>query len=532
MKVVFVGFAQEQLGIAMLSAVLRAAGHETALAFAPSLFQDRYYFDVPLLGRLFERDERLVAEIVGARPDLVAFSPLTFTYTWALDIARRVKARLDVPVIFGGVHASAVPEVCLESGVVDYVCVGEGEEAIVALCEALAGGARRPRAPIGNLWWRGDDGVLVRGPARPFIADLDALPLWDKALWEDATVIRNSYLTMASRGCPYRCTFCFNNYFARLAGPAGGKYLRLRGVDHVLAELHEMKRRYGLRYVEFSDDVLTADKAWVGALLGRYAREIAVPFSCLVHARFVDRDVARWLADAGCARVQMGIQTMDPDQKRRMLRHEREDHVARALEALYDAGLEVKLDHMFGLPGEPIDAQARSLELYARHTPAHVNTYWLSYLPGTDIIRDGVASGALTQADVDAIARGEARTFHHVHLGKDVSAERAALYRRYEVLFRALPLLPRRLRERARAEHVPNLPAPLANAVGFAFDLVNAAVRRDEETFIYAKHYAHHLRRELTGLLAGHAPQAPRPLRWLPPTGLAAAPRPLAAGEA
>ena len=88
----------------------------------------------------------------------------------------------DVPVIFGGVHPSAVPEVCLENDCVDYVCVGEGEEAMVRLCDALP--ASRPRNPIPNLWWR-DGQQLVRGPAAPFIQDLDAQPFWDKELWAD-----------------------------------------------------------------------------------------------------------------------------------------------------------------------------------------------------------------------------------------------------------------------------------------------------------------------------------------------------------
>lgn len=511
------GFAQEQLGIAMLSAVLRRAGHETALAFAPALFHDRYYFDVPGLRDLFNRDARVVEEIVAARPQLVAFSPLTFTYTWALEIARRVRERLDVPVIFGGVHASAVPEVCLENDCVDFVCVGEGEEAIVELCEALEGGARRPKHPIGNLQWKLPTGEIVAGPARSFLGNLDELPLWDKELWEDSVDIGSSYLTMASRGCPYRCTFCFNNYFAKLGGSdGGGRYLRLRSVECVLHELRTMKARYDYRFVEFSDDVFTVDRRWIQELLERYGREIGVPFSCLVHARYVDRDVARWLADAGCARVQMGIQTMDAVQKKRILRLESDDHIARALEALYDAGLSVKLDHIFGLPGEPLEAQELSRELYARYTPAHVNTYWLSYLPGTAMLRDGVAAGVLDESDVAAIERGMSRTFHHLHLGKGLPAEHVRTYRRYEVLFRALPLLPARIRERVRAEHLPNLPERVASGLGFAFDLVNAAVRRDEETFIYARHYRHLLKRDLADTLLRRGPRTPR---TLPPTG-------------
>lgn len=507
MRVAFVGYAQEQLAIGLLSSVLRRAGHETTLAFAPALFRDRYYFDVEPLGALLARDGALVDQIVAAKPDLVAMSPLTFTYAWCVDLAAAVKRRVPVPVVFGGVHASAVPDVVLDSGVVDYVCVGEGEAAIVALCEALETG--RPRRPIGNLWWREGERT-VRGPAQPFVQDLDALPHWDKELWATATPIRNSWLTMASRGCPYRCTFCFNNHFARLGAP-GGKYLRLRSVGHVMEELREARSRWGARFVELSDDILTVDKGWVRELLARYGREVGVPFSCLVHARYVDRDIAGWLADAGCARVQIGMQTAEPAVRRRLGRHETEPHMVDALGALLDAGLEVKLDHMFGLPDEPFEAQEAARRLYASQTPAHVNTYWLSWLPGTQILDEALASGVLSQADVDDIHRGRTRTFHHQREGRGVSRELLRAYRRYEVLFRALPLLPPWARRRLRAEHLPPMSERVANGVGFALDLTNAVLRRDAETAIYARHYASLLGRQLR---AGRAP-----LTVLPPIG-------------
>src|SRR5262245_9575398 len=137
MRVVFVALGQEQLGISMLSAVLRRSGHETALVFTPALFNDRYYFDVPVLRDVFNRDRFLIDEIAALEPDLLAFSVRTPTYQWALQIARQAKARLAMPVIFGGVHPSAVPEICLENEAVDFVCVGEGEHAIVALCDEL-----------------------------------------------------------------------------------------------------------------------------------------------------------------------------------------------------------------------------------------------------------------------------------------------------------------------------------------------------------------------------------------------------------
>lgn len=505
MRIVFVALGQEQLGLSMLSAVLRRAGHETALAFNPALFHDRYYFDVPFLGEVFDRTARVVEEAALLKPDILAFSVLTPTYTWCLEVARKVKERTGCAVIFGGVHPSAVPEVCLENSEVDYVCVGEGEHAVVELCESLGRGAHRPARPIPNLWWKDERGEIVAGPNAAFGQDLDALPFWDKELWEDVLDVGAHYLTMSSRGCPYRCTFCFNNFFARLPGKGGGKYVRQRSVEHQMEELRQMHARYDLRYVEFTDDIFTVDKDWVKAFTDAYRREIGVPFQCLVHPRFIDDDVARWLKDAGCQHVQMGVQSVDEEYKRKtLLRMEKDDHLRRSLEALASAGLEAKLDHILGLPGEPRSAQEEARRLYAEFTPRRVQTFWLSYLPGIDLTKQALSEGILTTADVDAINRGQTRIFRHSHQdSRGGGGGDDGFYQRYDLLFRAMPSLPRALRDRLRAEHIPRMGERAASTVGFAFDLANALRCLDKETLTFAKHYGEQTLRQLPEILLG-----------------------------
>jgi radical SAM superfamily enzyme YgiQ (UPF0313 family) len=505
MRVVFVALGQEQLGISMLSAVLRRAGHETALAFNPALFHDRYYFDVPGLRDVFDRTSRVVEEAIALKPDLLAFSVLTPTYQWCLEVARRVKAKTGCPVIFGGVHPSAVPEVCLENDEVDYVCVGEGEHAMVALCEALDRKNERPARAIPNLWWRDARGEIVRGPNAAFVQDLDSLPFWDKELWEDALDVGSHYITMSSRGCPYRCTFCFNNFFARLPGKGGGKYVRQRSVEHQMNELREAHARYRLRYIEFADDIFTVDKDWVRAFTAAYRREIGAPFQCLVHPRFIDRDVARWLKDAGCVHVQMGVQSVDEEYKRKtLLRVEKDDHLRRSLEALRDAGLDAKLDHILGLPGEPRSAQEQARKLYAEFEPRRVQTFWLTYVPGIDLTKQALADGVITQHDVDEINRGRSRVFRHPHLEAGDAGDGAAdFYQRYDILFRAMPFLPSSVKKRLRAEHIPRVGEKGASAIGFAFDLANALRRLDKETLVFAEHYATQILRELSDFVVG-----------------------------
>lgn len=499
MKVTFVALGQEQLAVSLLSAVLRREGHETSLVYNPALFDDRYYLDMPRLARFFDRFDHVVDEIVAEKPDLLAFSVLTPTYQWFLAVARAVKARHDVPVIFGGVHPSAVPEICLENECVDYVCIGEGENALVRLCEVLPPSGERPAEPIPNLAWM-DRGEMVRGPSAPFLQDLDTLPYWDKALWKDHVRIADNWVTMSSRGCPYRCTFCFNNFFAKIPGKGNSRgYLRQRSIEHMMGELVEAKATFAIRRVEFDDDIFTTKKQWIHDFLIEYRREIDVPFICLVHPRYIDQDMARWLKDAGCLSVQMGVQSADEEYKRdTLLRLEKDSHMRDALASLKSAGLDAKLDHMLGLPGEPLGAQELALELYKEFPPRRISTFWLTHLPGVELTKQAVENGDLSQEDYASINRGESGRFHTRSF---IHASDQEVYRRYELLYRLIPLLPERLRSRVGVRHVPNLPAGMADMLGMAMEGTSSVIKRDTEAPIYLRYYRHQLRRQLPEIL-------------------------------
>ena len=508
MHVTFVAQGWEQLGISILAETLRAHGHEVSLAFSASIFDDHNHVSLPRLARWFDDRSEALDQIRRQRPDVLALSPLTSNYQWMLGVARDARQMLPgLRVVFGGVHASAVPDVVLEQPEVDFVCVGEGDHALPALLRALEDGG--PTRPLPNLSWRDGTGGVVHGPRVGFIQDLDSLPFFRKRLWEPHLRIEDLYLTMASRGCPYRCTFCFNNFFANLPDGESGKYVRQRSVDHMIAELLEAKRRYRLRYVSFEDDIFTVRRDWLYAFLQRYKREIRVPFKCLTHPKYIDDQTAGWLADAGCTWVLMGIQSVDDDFKFENLgRYERTNHVERALEAFHRHRLHVKVDHMFGLPHEPIAAQDAAWHLYANYRPTRVQSFYTAYLPGTELLKRALQAGDISQDDVDKLERGLEFSFLH---GSDNVAERdrprLRTFRAYEAAFKCLPLLPRgyeHLLEPARLQHLPpSVNLVLANVA----DLAMLVCRRNPELRAYVMHYLHH------ALLKRFGVPAARPLR-------------------
>src|SRR5262249_21191825 len=194
--------------------------------------------------------------------------------------------------------------------------------------------------------------------------------------------------------------------------------------------------------VNFGDDIFTIYKDWVEEFAREYQREIGLPFSCLIHPKFVDRDIARWLADAGCYRVQVGIQSADEDYKRTLARYEKDVDIHQAFEALNEAGIDYKVDHIFGSPEEREDANQDAWDLYRTYSPARVNTYWLTYLPGTGLTRQAVANGTISEEELYAINPGRAGNQHHLGKWREARRQENIKSRRYELLFRALPLIP------------------------------------------------------------------------------------------
>jgi len=488
MRVTFVALGSEQLGIGLLSAIAKRHGHEVNLAFSPSLFNDRAHLHVPLLASLFDDRRDVLAAIAKQQPDVLAFSVLTGTYQWMLGVAREAKELFPhVKVIFGGVHPSALPDRVLAQPAVDYVCVGEGDLAFPMILKSLEEG--RPATPILNTRYKLPSGEIIKGPQAGFVQDLDSLPIFDKALWEEHVPLGDSYITMAARGCPYRCSFCFNNFFAKLPEGQSGKYIRQRSVEHMMYELRMAKRRYKLNMIEFFDDVFTLDKKWLKVFLEQYKKEIKVPFQCFTHVNYIDEDVGRWLSEAGCFSSQIGIQSMDDEYKRRVVkRYERTCDIEKTIKIMRKYKVHAKFDHMFGLPGEEIEAQETARKFYAEASPYSIQTYWINYFPGTEIVGQGLTQGIITPEDVEKINEGLGCDIYsngNVH----IDSKKMKIYQAYQIIFKLIPNLPYFIRKRLKPALFERLPVAVCSLMSFTIDVFIGLIKLSPDHILYARYY-------------------------------------------
>lgn len=333
-------FTGLNLGVAQLSGELQRAGHESLMIF----FKD--YRTVPqseahryrtpelcgtwVAGRaklmncnaftpFSTREYELLMDTLREfRPDLIGFSLCSVPFREVAEVTMEVKRHFDVPVIWGGSGATLEPERSL--GYADLVCVGEGEELIVALADAIDAG--RDYSTLPNLWSkRGAE--IVRGPQAAMV-DLERIAFPDFA--ESRTVHINDdrrrrnlyvptsgqqYQIMTQRGCPYSCSFCIESVYQDRYGKK--ESLRRRSVDLVIRELVEAKRKHRIGAVMFWDDVFTTHPKWLREFAPRYKAEVDLPFWCYTYPRTTRKDEILMLKDAGLASIGMGIQSGSRD---------------------------------------------------------------------------------------------------------------------------------------------------------------------------------------------------------------------------
>lgn len=382
------------LGIAYLSAYVKREGHATSLL----------HITRPLY------KEELLMMVEREKPDLLAVSTTTHMFPHVQKWVRWVKEEMgDLFVVGGGAHPTIDPEGAMRDAPFDAVCLGEGEEALAELCAALEEG--KDPSCIPSLWFRrGED--LVRNPVRPLLENLDELPFPDRSIFDPANFCPQQHergTLMASRGCPYSCTYC-SNHAQRRIYPNKDKYVRFHSVDRVMEEIRriiEEDREGRLRYIRFDDDILTLDREWFRELARRYKREVELPFICNSRVNLLDEETVRLLAEAGCSVVCMGIECGNERIRRKILRrHMSNSQIVEAFRLCRKYGIKTVSTNMVSLPDEDLDCLLDTIKLNALARPHCMQVSTYHPYPNTELYEYCRAKGLLTGMHVDTIFDG------------------------------------------------------------------------------------------------------------------------------
>lgn len=403
MKLLWIYSSYENLGVEILTASLRRAGHSVDLVLDPRLFDD-HFTSVPPLAPLFSFRNRVLKQALRHDPDAVLFSVVSDDFPWFRDMSRALKSQQRALIIAGGIHITSAPVESLEESAADYGIIGEGDLALPDLLDRIQRGA--PTQDMPNLVWRGQGAVRIN-PVRPPVADLDSLPFADKSIFAHTSYDpAAAYSITCSRGCPFRCTFCNNDLVKQIYGSA---HLRLRSPENVIAELEHAVALYRPRMINFLDETFGYDRKWLESFSEQYAKRIGLPCIACTNPNIVTTEYAAMLAAMQCRKVDMGVQTVNEQLKRRVLnRRETADQTRDAIARLQSAGICVAAENIINLPGETRAHLEEMARFYNAARPGILKVFWLRYYPGTRILDIGREAGVLSERDAEDIRRGRA----------------------------------------------------------------------------------------------------------------------------
>jgi len=320
MKVLFVMVKEDYIdpmNIELLSALAKREGAETFL-------------------NVLEHND-LKAEIKRIRPEVVAYSAKTGESSVLIRANRWIKSELkqSVVTIMGGPHptfnharmrldreelrvtdaaAGVVASQVVEDTALDVLAVGEADESWPELIRRLTRGQEIDS--IAGLVTRNNRRNDGKVNLRSRTSFLDDLPFLDRDLIYAKTRLKDFGMRsfMASRGCPFICTYCFNAKFNQMYR-GKGKTVNRYSVDRMLLELEDLIRHHPTQFIKFYDDVFTfRTDEWLLEFADKYPKVIGLPFHCLTRADLVRRDpgIVDCLKRAGIKSMSMSIESGNP----------------------------------------------------------------------------------------------------------------------------------------------------------------------------------------------------------------------------
>jgi radical SAM superfamily enzyme YgiQ (UPF0313 family) len=426
-----VGNMQQPLGVGYLGVVLEKAGFEVKIIDAP-----------PLEWGIKE----IVAEAKIFLPDFIGLSVSTVDFDKAIKLAWALKKSRSVPVIIGGPHVTAVPEEVMDFSCFDIGVIGEGEETIVELIQALVEKGNLEKV-AGVVFRQGRK--IVKTKPRGFIKDLDKLPFPARHLMPPLFSYHPTPATykkfpvgtvITSRGCPYQCTFCFRGVF--------GNQLRFRSPESVVAEMEVLISQFGAKEIRLWDDTFNVNPERVKAICQLIIkRGLKFPWTCLGRVDRVDHQMLKLMKKAGCWQISYGIESGNEEILVSIKKGITKKMVREAIGATYKAGIQSLGFFIVGLPGDTEETMKETIE-FAKSLPLDAANFTIATpYPGTELWALAKKRGFLKNISYEKLVVNLPKKPYYTPEGVDAKIVQEYERRAYKEFYRNPAFILRQLKE-------------------------------------------------------------------------------------
>ena len=316
-----------------------------------------------------------------------------------IDTVREHKSRPKI--VLGGQIITTEPELIFDALRPDFGVIGEGEETIVELLEAVKDG--RDLSLVDGIIFRKDK--IVQTPKRVPVENLDSIPFPELEAIGFKELLENThcnfapytsifdkpriYPILASRSCPFQCTFCYHE----------GKF-RKRSIKNVMDELNIAVKKYKINLVSLYDDCFAFDRGRIIEFCSEIKKlqsEISweLKWMCQLIVTVVDAELLKILKDAGCVAVSYGFESISPIVLKSMRKHITPEQIDAALKKTLDAGLFVIANFIFGDVAETIDTANATIDYWKENCKGQVSFTPVRPYPGSELYKHCLEKGII-----------------------------------------------------------------------------------------------------------------------------------------
>ncbi|MBU1881761.1 MAG: radical SAM protein [bacterium] len=345
-------------------------------------------------------NDKLTQIIADYKPDLLCITAFSLEMEVSHDLAARVKKVIpDCKIFLGGPYPTSDPASAIADKNIDIAFIGEGEQSFLKVLNALDNGGDLGDIP--GITYRQNGSVIDNG-YHDMIDDLDEIPVpaWDlvdlefmfsrkgkRSMMNKLQRHNESVSVFTTRGCPYRCTYCHNVF---------GKKLRKRSTDHVIEELKMLQRQFGVKELEFLDDIFNMDMERAHEIFDRMEQEglhFDITFPNGLRSERLDEALIKKFKKGGVYWITVAIESGSPRIQKLIKKNVDLEKAQENINLLAKNGINCNGFFMMGFLDETEEEIRQTIDFAVKSKLIIASFFILTPFPNTEIYNQALEAG-------------------------------------------------------------------------------------------------------------------------------------------